>query len=129
MLVLLAVKNQLGQAVAATADSSSGWWLFRSRLRHPVIVGDSIRTDTRRQGQGLAFTITAAGHERKVITGALVTHEAPGQDSSPWFRIDLPGAVISARAAELGAAFPWVTESWVILDALLFSEFLRTGMR
>src|SRR5205085_1810138 len=50
------------------------------------------------------------------------------QDNPAWLRIDLPGEVISARADELGAAFPWITESWVILDALLFSEILRTGM-
>jgi acyl dehydratase len=129
MLVLLAVKNHAGQAMAAAADSSSGWWLFRSRLRHPVIAGDPVRIDTRPQGQGLAFTITAVGQERKIITGALVTHDAPGQDDSRWLRIELPGAAISERAAELGTAFPWITESWVILDALLFSEFLRTGMR
>jgi hypothetical protein len=128
MLVLLAVKNQLGKAAAAW-DSSSDWWLFRSRLRHPVIAGDLARIETRRKGRGLAFAMTAAGHDRKVITGALEPRDAPDRTECRWLRIDVPGPVASARVAELAAFFPWISESWVILDALLFSEFLRTGMR
>jgi hypothetical protein len=129
MLVLLAVKNHLGQALASAHDASGDWWLFRCRLRHPVVAGDSVRIDTHPQDKGLGFTLTAAADEQKMITGALLRHEAPRDDECRRLPMDLPARAISARADELRAVFPGITAPWVILDAVLFSEFLRTGIR
>jgi MaoC dehydratase-like protein len=129
MLVMLAIKNHLGQALDSVHDASGNWWQFRCRLRHPVIAGDLVRIDTHPQAQGLGFTLTAAAHERKVVTGALIRHEALGNDECRSRPMDLSALAIAARADELTAAFPWIAEPWVILDAVLFSEFLRTGIK
>jgi hypothetical protein len=127
MLVLLAVKDHASTA-AFPGGAEGGWWLFRSRLRQPVIVGDAVMLATRPQGEGIAFAVTSA-HGRKLLTGGLARQEAPAEDGTPWLRLDLTADLVAARAGELSIAFPWIGEPWVIADAIVFSKFLRTGMR
>jgi hypothetical protein len=129
MLVLLTVKNHASAVASASEGTGGPWWRFRSRLRQPVVAGDTVQLATRPQGEGIAFSVSSATRDRKLMTGSLLRQEVPSEDGTPWLRLDLPADLVAARAAELLAAFPWIGEPWVIADALIFSEFLRTGMR
>lgn len=124
MLVLLAVKGR----AAAALPPGGGWWLFRVRLRQPVLAGEPVRLQTRGQGEDLAFTLASADG-RKLLTGALARLSGAPAPAAANRRTRLGPEAVAARVRELNEAFPWPTEPWVAADALVFAEFLRGGAR
>jgi hypothetical protein len=124
MLVLLAVKGR----AAAALPPGGGWWLLRGRLRHPVLAGEPVRLETRRQGEGVAFTLASADG-RKLLTGALARLGGAPAPAAAGSSSRLGPEALAARVRELNEAFPWPAEPWVAADALVFAEFLRGGAR
>ena len=124
MLVLLAVKGR----AAAALPWRGGWWLFRGRLRHPVLAGEPVRLQTRGLGEDLAFTLASADG-RKLLTGALARLSGAPAPAVSGRGTRLGPEALAARVRELNEAFPWPAEPWVTADALVFAEFLRGGAR
>jgi hypothetical protein len=125
MLVLLAVKGRLSQALPPGAG---GWWLLRSRMRQPVVAGTPTRLETSVRGNGLAFSL-ASPAGRKLMTGSLARLAECPSVLAAGTPNRVPAEAVGGRVRELTHAFPWPREFWVAADALVFAEFLRTGVR
>jgi hypothetical protein len=124
MLVLLAVKGWLSREL----PPGGGWWTFKARMRQPVLSGRPALLDVRPQPDGLAFTLAApAGH--KLMTGALSRRPVVPYTPAPPRRLRIEADAVAARVRELQDAFPWPGEFWVAADALVFAEFVRTGIK
>jgi hypothetical protein len=129
MLVLLGIKSLL----SAPLLPGGGWWLFRARLRHPVLAEETVRLDTRVQGEGVAFSLLpvpgARPPGRKLLTGSISRLAAVPDTVASGSRYRLEPGVLGARLDELNEAFPWPGEFWVAADAIVFAEFLHRGIR
>jgi hypothetical protein len=125
MLVSLAVKQRLGAASPlAEGLADGGGWLYRSQLRQPVAVGQSLELAVRPQGDGVRFAVSAVGEGRKLLTGAVAPGKVERGDEAAVARLDLTAAEAAARTAELRSAFPWLTQAWVVADAVVFAALV-----
>jgi hypothetical protein len=126
MLAMLPMKQALSHALPP-----AGWTKFRALLRKPVAHGQQVVFDTKPAAAGLAFRL----------------HDTSGQVEhfrGTYGRVDDPSAQLQgvqqqdgiARGKPLARAhldrfresYPDVRERWIALDAIVFSEFMRTRL-
>jgi len=121
MLAMLPMKQALSQA-----KPPAGWTKFRALLRKPVAHGQNVVFDTKPAGAGLAFRLHDASGQVEHFRGTYGRVDDPSSQ--------LQGGVARARPLD-GAhlerfrhAYPDVRERWIALDAIVFSEFMRTRL-
>jgi MaoC like domain len=125
MLALLAVKGRLSQALP---QNVGGWWSLRCRMRQPVVAGEPAQLTMNKRDDGLAFSL-ASPAGRKLMTGSLGRLAERPTVHNSGTRHRLPSKAVTGSMRQLDQFFSWPREFWVAVDALLFAEFLRTGVK
>ena len=121
MLAMLPMKQALSQTTPP-----AGWTKFRTLLRKPIAHGQSVVFDTKPAGPGLAFRLHDASGQVEHFRGTYGRVDDPSSQ--------LQGGVPRARLLDpahldrFRQAYPDVRERWIALDAIVFSEFMRTRL-
>lgn len=130
MLVLLPIKRALAQRAREERLVVPGWMRFNALFRHPVAHNESTLLTMRpgRRG-GLDFRLDGAREDAERFRGSLVP-------------VDDPVRAVALNAAERGPtralqcddsarfarSYPDIDEGWLALDAIVFSDFMRTRL-
>jgi hypothetical protein len=121
MLAMMPMKEALSQAMPP-----AGWTKFRTLLRKPIAHGQRVVFDTRPAGEGLAFRLHDTSGQVEHFRGTY------GRVDDPTCQLqgDVPRArpLDPAHLERFRAAYPDVRERWIALDAIVFSEFMRTRL-
>lgn len=131
MLALLPVKQEVSRAHAANGaagqDGQSRWMKFHALFRNPIPHGSASQLTLRpSRGNGLAFQMSAEGTAQERFRGSYT----PAAELGGWLqkRAFAPKNFVRLRAESaerFAASYPDVREGWIMLDAIVFSEFMR----
>ena len=121
MLAMLPMKQALSQALPPT-----GWTKFRTLLRKPIAHGQRVVFDTRPAGEGLAFRLHDTSGQVEHFRGTYGRVDDP--TSQLQGDVPRPRPLDPAHLERFHAAYPDVRERWIALDAIVFSEFMRTRL-
>lgn len=122
MLALMPVKQSVSHTIAA-----SGWMKFRALFRNPIPHGRAITLSTTPAGAGLRFRVCAAADQFEHFRGAY----APADDPSPELvgeKMEFKTPLNHTKALRFAQFYPDVQERWIALDAIIFSEFMRSKL-
>ena len=121
MLAMMPMKEAAAQAVAP-----DGWMKFRTLLRNPIAHDRDVVFTTKPAAGGIAFRLLDAAGKREHFRG---TYGRVG-DPSGQLQGDTPRGKPLERAQidRFFATYPHVRERWIALDAVVFSEFMRTRL-
>ncbi|GAA5024075.1 hypothetical protein GCM10025794_09900 [Massilia kyonggiensis] len=121
MLAMMPMKETAAQAVAP-----DGWMKFRTLLRNPVAHDRDVVFTTKPAAGGIAFRLNDTAGKLEHFRG---TYGRAG-DPSGQLQGDTPRGKPLARAHldRFFATYPHVRERWIALDAVVFSEFMRTRL-
>jgi len=116
-------KQGMWRHYRALGGESDGWIKFRTLFRKPLAHDDAVVL-TPTPGRSLGFRINHEVSGQEHFRGSCAS-SAPPQPSG--------GAEQSGQASTLPldqveafiAAYPEIPEPWIVLDAVLFSEFMR----
>lgn len=130
MLALLPVKQAVSKEYLQQNDFDAGWMKFRALFRNPIPHDCMVRLWTKTVDGGLNFRISEPESEREHFRGAYI----PVGDPTPQFANDvakikfstIPDGKNQCRFAEY---YPNVQERWIELDAVIFSEFIRSEIQ
>jgi hypothetical protein len=121
MLAMMPMKEAAAQAVAP-----DGWMKFRTLLRNPIAHDRDVVFTTKPAAGGIAFRLLDAAGKREHFRG---TYGRVG-DPSGQLQGDTPRGKPLERAQidRFFATYPHVRERWIALDAVVFSEFMRSRL-
>jgi len=122
MLALMPVKQSVARMAPAT-----GWTKFRALFRHPIPHGRAIALDAAPGGAGLRFRVCAAVDQFEHFRGTY----GPADDPTPALdgeQVSFETPLDYTMAERFAACYPAVREAWIALDAVVFSEFMRTRL-
>jgi len=131
MLALLPVKQAVSQAHAsggaAVQQGDEGRWMkFHALFRNPIPHGSPSRLMVKPSRSGFAFQMSAEETQQERFRGSFT----PAADHAGWLkqRGFAPASFLNLRAEDaerFAASYPEVQEGWIMLDAIIFSEFMR----
>ena len=124
MLALMPVKRALAQSLTHP-EGGSGWMKFRALFRHPIPHGRVITLDTRASGSGATYRVCAGACEH--FRGGY----GPTSDPALELRtdaIEFDTPLNHTKALRFRQFYPDVQERWIALDAIVFSEFMRSKL-
>lgn len=121
MLAMMPMKEGAAQAVAP-----DGWMKFRTLLRNPIAHDRDVVFTTKPAAGGIAFRLHDTTGKTEHFRG---TYGRVG-DPSGQLHGDTPRGKPLARVRldRFFATYPHVRERWIALDAVVFSEFMRTRL-
>ena len=121
MLAMMPMKETAAQAVAP-----DGWMKFRTLLRNPVAHDRDVVFTTKPAAGGIAFRLNDTAGKLEHFRGTYGRVDDP----SGQLQGDTPRGKPLARAHldRFFATYPHVRERWIALDAVVFSEFMRTRL-
>jgi hypothetical protein len=131
MLALLPVKAALVNAAHDSGAPRSRWMKFRALFRSPVLHESSSELTYRdAKGQGLDFRVHAAdtGQERFRGSWGPAADQGAWLDSHPLDRQTF-SVLQAAEAERFRSTYPHVRPGWIALDAIVFSDFIRTKLK
>jgi hypothetical protein len=122
MLALLPVKQSVcGQTPA------QGWMKFRALFRNPIPHGRMIALDARPSKAGLNFRVSALADQYEHFRGAYVQADNPASELN-GVDMEFETALKHEQARRFFEYYPHIEERWIALDAVIFSEFMRTKL-
>jgi len=126
MLAMMPMKEAAAQAVAP-----DGWMKFRTLLRNPIAHDRDVVFTTRPAAGGIAFRLH--GMDVKAAAGKLEhfrgTYGRAGDPSGQLQGVTPRGKPLErAHLDRFFATYPHVRERWIALDAVVFSEFMRSRL-
>jgi len=132
MLALLPIKSALAKTVHdPDPGTRTRWMKFRALFRSPV-PHDSATELTFRpsKGQGLDFRVHASDTGQERFRGSY----GPAADQGEWLDSNSLGketfSMLGAHEMErFRAVYPAVEPGWIALDAIVFSDFIRTRLK
>jgi len=121
MLAMMPMKEAVAQAVAP-----NGWMKFRTLLRNPIAHDRDVVFTTKPAADGVAFRLHDAAGKTEYFRG---TYGRVG-DPSGQLQGDTPRGKPLPRAHldRFFATYPHVRERWIAVDAVVFSEFMRSRL-
>lgn len=121
MLAMMPMKQAAAQAVAP-----DGWMKFRTLLRNPIAHDRDVVFTTKPAGDGIAFRLHDTAGKLEHFRG---TYGRVG-DPSGQLQGDTPRGKPLERAHldRFASTYPHVRERWIALDAVVFSEFMRSRL-
>lgn len=126
MLALLPVKQAITRQYRLTAGPEGDWFKFRAFFRTPVARRAAARLVVGTKGHGLEFRLKEPNGEIEHIRGSLAPCSRTIRPVQAQ-HLRQPGAgYVGERIGKLLAYYPYAGEAWVVLDALLFAEFMRS---
>lgn len=126
MLPLLHIKQRLTEARRLAHGEAV---TLNAKFRSPVLRRCGHRLDVSSRGSRERFTLRRESDGLEVITGSLAVsrHEAaPPPAAVETFRLD--PAVCRDKSALFRSVFPGTQPAWLLLDALVFSQFLSNEL-
>lgn len=130
MLALLPVKQAVSKEYFQQNGVDVGWMKFRALFRNPIPHDRLVRLGTKTADGGLNFRIAASGSEREHFRGVYI----PVGDPTPQFangvaKIKFSTIQSCKNQCRFAEYYPNVQESWIELDAIIFSEFIRSKIQ
>ncbi|MCS0633582.1 MaoC/PaaZ C-terminal domain-containing protein [Telluria mixta] len=121
MLAMMPMKEAASQAVAP-----DGWMKFRTLLRNPIAHDRDVVFTTKPAADGIAFRLHDTTGKTEHFRG---TYGRVG-DPSAQLQGDTPRGKPLERAHldRFFATYPHVRERWIALDAVVFSQFMRSRL-
>jgi hypothetical protein len=121
MLAMMPMKQAAAQAVAP-----DGWMKFRTLLRNPIAHDRDVVFTTKPAAGGIAFRLHDTAGKTEHFRG---TYGRAG-DPSGQLQGDTPRGKPLPRAHldRFSSTYPHVRERWIALDAVVFSEFMRSRL-
>lgn len=129
MLALLPVKQTVSDEYEASKPSHAGWTRFRALFRAPIPHDRVHALELRHCERRIDFRLCSAaiGHEN--FRGSYGEIEEPCIDvGEPWMESKLSSEYIEEQINRFLNYYPSITERWIFLDAIVFSEFIRTNL-
>lgn len=125
MLPLLHIKHRLSQILPELSDE---WTTIDSKLRQPVALDQAYWLEINARSTGQWFFLRRDLDGAEVITGsARRSYVPPASDPVVGhFRIDK--AIAREKMAIFEQVFPKVEDAWILLDSIVFSQFLSNDM-
>jgi hypothetical protein len=121
MLAMMPMKEAAAQAVAP-----DGWMKFRTLLRNPIAHDRDVVFTTKPAGDGIAFRLHDTSGKTEHFRGTY----ARVADPSGQLQGEAPRGKPLERAHldRFAGTYPHVRERWIALDAVVFSEFMRSRL-
>jgi hypothetical protein len=121
MLAMMPMKEAVADAVAP-----AGWMKFRTLLRNPIAHDREVVFTTKPAADGISFRLHDLAGKTEHFRG---TYGRVG-DPSGQLQGDTPRGKPLPRAHldRFCATYPHVRERWIALDAVVFSEFMRSRL-
>lgn len=130
MLALLPIKSELARLAAADGAAGGRWMRFHALFRSPVphAVGSDLHIKPGRRG-GFDFRLMSAGGQAERFRGSYVPCDDPfGELPSAAGWLSAPRALSRDDASRFLEAYPDIREGWLLLDAVVFSDFMKTRL-
>lgn len=124
MLAIMPAKQSVWNQHRARASNDSKWIKFRTLFRNPLPHEAKVALTTSGNTNS-SFRVHALAGGLEHFRGACGTGTAPARDDGV---ATLEGScpVPMEQVSAFFAAYPDVTDPWIALDAVIFSEFMRT---
>jgi len=129
MLALLPVKQAVSEESEASKPSHAGWTRFRALFRAPIPHDRAHALELRHCERGIDFRFRSAVIGNEHFRGSYGTMEEPCFGAGePWMESKLSSEHLEEQINQFSNYYPFITERWVALDAIVFSEFIRTNL-
>lgn len=123
MLALMPVKESV-----SGAGAPDGWMKFKSLLRNPIPHGEPIAFDAKPAARGLSFQVRGGAGQLEHFRGTYRPAEDPVAELQGE-AVELQAALDCGHAERFAQFYPDVRQRWIALDAIVFSEFMRTRLQ
>lgn len=127
MLAALTVKQKVSHAVSEDRSQPASWLRFRTLFRAPVLQDETLSLAIRSRKEGFQFALKPARQEseealRGTLGPATEGRPVPTGRGGEFGRC----SISSDDLQRLGDFYPGSMPTWVALDALVFSGFMRS---
>jgi hypothetical protein len=122
MLALIPIKQRLSE------EAREGWMKFRAAFRNPIAHDSVNKFGTRRTARGYTFHLTCSDSGTERFRGAWGSADIDAIDALRMLPMSEVSIIDPAQLQRFAATYPAVSESWVALDAAVFSDFMRTKL-
>jgi hypothetical protein len=123
MLALMPVKDAVAGAI-----EPGGWMKFKSLLRNPIPHGAPIAFDAKPAAEGLSFQVRGSAGQIEHFRGTYRRAEDPVAELQGE-SVELQTALDCSHVERFAQFYPDVRQRWIGLDAIIFSEFMRTRLQ
>lgn len=130
MLALMPVKEALSKEYSQQSLGYEGWMQFRALFRNPISHDGLVSVRTKPTDNGLAFRICASESKHEHFRGVFILVDDPTPQITSR-RVDFNRSTIrcAENLSRFSEYYPRVKERWIELDAIIFSEFIRSKMK
>lgn len=122
MLPLLHIKRQLDRQLDPHATAL--WRTIRCKFRQPVAEGRGHQLEFNARPTAFRFSLKRESDGTETIGGSALEAEVEDVSASASACFDIPPAVLCEKATTFLSSFPEFDRAWLLLDAVVFSQFL-----
>ncbi|MCZ4305537.1 MaoC/PaaZ C-terminal domain-containing protein [Zoogloeaceae bacterium G21618-S1] len=126
MLALLPIKQAMAEVATEHGLPPSEWSGFRAVFRKSIPLDAPCRLSIGEGRQGMDFRLKSETHGDEHFRGSLFATVAPTASIGPCRSLD-DHAMLEQREA-LAQIWPGINAHWVLLDAIIFADFLRSHL-
>ncbi len=130
MLALMPVKQAVSKDYIQENPGDVGWMKFRALFRNPIAHDGLVSLGTKPWDNGLTFRICAYESKHEHFRGAFTPVEDPTpQVANSGVEVNYSTILCSENLGCFSEYYPGIKERWIELDAIIFSEFIRSKMK
>ncbi|WP_230970227.1 MaoC family dehydratase [Nitrogeniibacter aestuarii] len=122
MLPLMHIKRQLGRQLDPHATAL--WRTIRCKFRQPVAEGRGHQLEVKARPSAFRFSLKRESDGAETIGGSALEAAVDDESASASACFDIAPDVLREKAATFHSAFPEFDRAWLLLDAIVFSQFL-----
>lgn len=127
MLALLPIKRWLAETQAAPA-AAAPWQKFRALLRTPIPHDEDLQVTQRLSAAAQQFRVHDMNGGDEYFRGSLAAATDPWSDYAGRGDVGGSSELTAERLASFARFYPAPYAPWIVIDALVFADFMRNKL-